>query len=92
MRPEDFAARIDEADAWLRAGQFDEAIATGRELLPALKRDVDQTPDDPASWYQFALGLVLAHNRATYRRAAARRSSTSANQTTRALATRPAPA
>ena len=71
MRPEEFAARIDEADAWLRGGQVDEAIATGRELLPALKRDVDQTPDDPASWYQFALGLVLARDRAMYRRACA---------------------
>jgi len=71
VRLDDPVARFDMADALLRAGRIDEAIATGRELVPLLRRAVDESPDDPSLRHRSALALVLAGDREGYRRACA---------------------
>jgi WD40 repeat protein/tetratricopeptide (TPR) repeat protein len=67
----DIEDRFDLADALLRAGRIDEAIATGRELVPLLRRIVEVNPNDPSLRHRFALALVLTGDLESYRRACA---------------------
>jgi hypothetical protein len=69
--PEDFSGRFSEAADWLGAGRVVEASATGRAFLPVLRRNVEQSPDDPNARYELALGLLLAGDLEGYRRACA---------------------
>ena len=71
VRLDEIAARFEVADALLRAGRVDEAIATSRELVPLLRLAIDRSPDDPSLRHRLALALVLAGDREGYRRACA---------------------
>jgi WD40 repeat protein len=71
VRPDDVPARFVEAADMLGVGRVADASATGRELVPLLRRAVEQSPDDPSLRHRFALALVLASDRDGYRRACA---------------------
>src|SRR5262249_35568867 len=71
IQPEDLAGRFVEAAHWLGAGRVVEASATGRALAPVLRRNVEQSPDDPSARHELALALLLAGDRQGYRRVCA---------------------